>query len=816
MKFLFKNAIVFVLLFSFGLFAAPQTYSKVQIHFQNTKEIGLLSAAGLIFDHGYKEKNPAGGFDFRVVLNASEMEILKKSGLPFTVLIPDLRKAYNQRTLSSAPQKTTDTPAGFEYGSMGGYYTFSEVETELDSMYLNYPDLITQKTSIGTTENGNPLWMVKISANPTMDEDEPEVLYTALHHAREPESIMQLIYFMDHILEQYGTDPEITYVLNNRELFFIPVVNPDGYLYNQQTDPNGGGYWRKNRRNNGDGSYGVDLNRNYGYEWGYDDNGSSPTPSSDTYRGPFAFSEPETQAIRDFCENRHFKLALNYHTYSNLLIVPWGYIGDFKTPDSLTYDTYGADMTQYNHYTYGTGNQTVGYLVNGDSDDWMYGEQTTKNKIFAFTPEVGTDADGFWPPQNRIIPLAEENVYPNTYVARVAGGYAKYSAYTVQDKGNGNGYVDAGEEADLFFTIRNIGQGTSKNVSLTLSSSDPNINVLTTQATTPQDLASGAEFLSSAFTIRVDGSTPAGYEPELTLTVSDDGLTTDYIIDDLVIGTPEIVFADSAEHGTGNWDTGIRWNVTTSAKTSGQYAFTDSPVGNYHDEETNALTLKNALSLPAANSIYLRFATKWDIEAEWDFAKVRVSTNGTTWTTLQGKYTEAGSGKGEQSSSEYGYDGRQAGWVDEQFDLTSYAEHDIFLRFELNSDQNTNGDGWYLDEIRIEAYSDAPSALGSKNGQLPRTTALEQNYPNPFNPTTEIHYTIGSNGTGLNGFAARQHVELAVYNMLGQKVAELVNSEQAPGTYSVIFNGTVLPSGIYYYRLKIGTRLMTRKMVLVR
>jgi murein tripeptide amidase MpaA len=97
------------------------------------------------------------------------------------------------------------------------------------------------------------------------------------------------MYYMWYLLENYGTDPEATYLVDNREMYFVPCFNPDGYEYNRQTDPNGGGMWRKNRRNNG-GSYGVDLNRNFGYMWGYDDLGSSPIPSSETYRGPSAFS----------------------------------------------------------------------------------------------------------------------------------------------------------------------------------------------------------------------------------------------------------------------------------------------------------------------------------------------------------------------------------------------------------------------------------------------------------------------------------------------------------------------------------------------
>ncbi len=794
-------------LFFLAIPAQAEKYSKVQIQLQTRMELRELAKAGLQFDHGSLEKNPAGEYFYNVVVNSSELKILKSSRFSYKILIPDMKEDYRKRSSSIEMQKTETVPTGFEYGSMGSYYTFDEVASELDSMYLMYPNLITQKQSLGITENGNEIWMVKVSVNPEVDEEEPEVLYTALHHAREPESIMALLYFMDHILEQYGSDPEITYLLDNRELYFIPVVNPDGYLYNEQTDPNGGGMWRKNRRNNGDGSWGVDLNRNYGYEWGYDDNGSSPTPSSDTYRGPYAFSEPETQIIRDFCNQRHFIMAFNYHTYSNLLIIPWGYIGDFLTPDSIMYNEYGADMTQFNNYTYGTGNNTVGYLVNGDSDDWMYGEQGTKNKIFAFTPEIGTDADGFWPPEDRIIPLAEENVYPDLVLARAAGGYAKYKGYTLEDKGDLNGYVDAGEEAGLIFDILNAGQGTSQNVTLTLTSTDEYITINTTQASTPQDIASQQTLHSSSFSFSVAQNTPAGYEPQLTLTVSDDGLETDYAIEGIIIGTPQSVFADNAENGTSNWDRGLSWNVTNTSVYSGNYSFTDSPAGNYGNDKTNQLTLINPLELPSATKILLKFKTHWDIEAEWDFAKVQVSTNGSSWTTIQGKYSTQGSGQGVQSSSEYGYDGLQSDWVSEQFDITSYAGAAAFyLRFDLSSDQAEVRDGWYLDEIEILAYDDSPSALSGENTSLPAAFALEQNYPNPFNPTTAISYQL----------SAVSDVQLSVYNMLGQKVRTLVNKQQAAGQYSVLFIAGELPSGVYYTRLQAGEKVATRKMILMK
>jgi len=163
---------------------------------------------------------------------------------------------------------------------------------ELDEMTNLYPNLISAKYTIGNTQTieGRDVYAIKISDNPGINEDEPEVLYTALIHAREPAAMQQLIWYMWYLLENYGTNDEITYLVDNLEMYFVPVVNPDGYEYNHSTDPNGGGMWRKNKRDNNGGGFseyndGVDLNRNFGYNWGYDDSGSSPDPTSQTYRG---------------------------------------------------------------------------------------------------------------------------------------------------------------------------------------------------------------------------------------------------------------------------------------------------------------------------------------------------------------------------------------------------------------------------------------------------------------------------------------------------------------------------------------------------
>lgn len=301
---------------------------------------------------------------------------------------------------------------------MGGYMTLDEINTRMDNLIAQHPTLVSQKISIGQSLEGRDIWAFKLSDNPNVDEDEPEILYTALHHAREVITPEVLFYFVEQMISQYGTWPEETFLIDNREMWFIMCVNPDGYYHNEVIAPGGGGMWRKNRRVNADSTYGVDLNRNYGYMWGLDDVGSSPDGSSETYRGTAPFSEPEIQAMRDFVISREFVISLQYHAFGNLLLWSWSYsLGDF-TPDEPVFRAIFDSARAWNYYT---GGSDALYTVNGGANDWNYGEQTLKDKNLSYTVEVGNDADYFWPDPVRIYDLTRENYDPNKFYARAAG-----------------------------------------------------------------------------------------------------------------------------------------------------------------------------------------------------------------------------------------------------------------------------------------------------------------------------------------------------------------------------------------------------------
>jgi len=372
--------------------------TQARIYLDNLEQKQLLRSLALDIvrvEPGYVE----------IITNQGQLETLAQLGFKIEVVHESVGEFYRSRL----PEK-----------DMGGYKTLAEANAYLDGIIADHPDIVSAKISFGTTIEGRPMWAARISDNPNVDEDEPELLFTAAVHAREVNTPDILFYYIDHVTDNYGIDPQITDLIDNREIWIIPICNPDGYYYNQVIAPNGGGMWRMNRRDNGNGTFGVDINRNYGYMWGYDDEGSSPTPGSPTYRGTAPFSEPETQALRDFMISRDFVLALHWHQYSNVTIYPWAY-DHLATPDNDIFRALGDSIYQMNGYDYGLIYDMIYYSANGGAFDWDYGEQTLKDKVFSITIEAGTATDGFWPTLTRAQEQCEENLEPMLFLTRLAG-----------------------------------------------------------------------------------------------------------------------------------------------------------------------------------------------------------------------------------------------------------------------------------------------------------------------------------------------------------------------------------------------------------
>ncbi len=399
---------------------------------QDLAELGIdLDPCGMTLEEG----------GLRMPLQEQEVGQLVRAGFLPQVLQADLEAHYASRLGASR--------------DFGAYFTVSEGYSAIWQLHNDYPGLVAAPDTIGYSLEGNPILAVKLSDNPELEEDEPELLYTSLIHAREAITLSQLLDFATHLCENYGSDDRVTHLVDNREFWFVPVVNPDGVLYNEQIAPGGGGLWRKNRRDNGDGTIGVDLNRNFGFMWGFDDFGSSPFGNDATFRGSGPFSEPALQVLRDFVGQREFRMALNYHSYSNLYLHPWDFEESYPpTADLEFFRDLCHTMADHNGYAVGTAWELL-YPVNGAAGDWFYGDTLHHEKCFSITPEVGSSSDGFWPQESRIPALLAASLEPNLRFAEMAEDCdgsglpdALEARMGLLEDCNGNGLADLCEIAD--------------------------------------------------------------------------------------------------------------------------------------------------------------------------------------------------------------------------------------------------------------------------------------------------------------------------------------------------------------------------------
>ena len=691
---------------SVGLSQQLGDYSRVKI---NSDEQGLqfLSSQGVTIDHGVHKE----GLYFISDFSHAEIEIMQANSFNIEILIPDVVSYYEQILAEPAtntsnhnascagagasvtnPYINPVTPSHFNLGTMGGYLKYSEMLAELDEMAATYPTLISVKAPISNflTHQNRPLYYVRISDNPTVDEGEPKVLYTAIHHAREPMALMETIFYMWYLLENYGTNDEVTYIVNHLQLYFVPCINPDGYVYNETTNPNGGGMWRKNRRNNGGGVYGVDLNRNYSYGWGT--TGTSNNTSNDTYCGPSAFSEPETQAMRWLVQNNHFITAFNAHTYAEDILFPIGTTTAEFAPHHNWFQDESNHQVQYNGYS--AIKSSALYPASGDSDDYMYKVDIgvgQKDTMFVHTPEVGT---AFWQPSNQIIPTSAEMLFPNLVLAHLARVYAITADTDPNMIANINGNFN--------HSIKRLGRESGPvTVSIAPIQNIVNVGNSVTYTLAQQQTSTGAISYSLNPSIQFGDQIIYVLETNNGLWIKRDtiyktfGALTSQVIEN----------ATSTANWTGNWST------TTSTFVSPTRSFTDSPTGNYGNNTSKTYTYVPAVDLTNASSAMVRFYAKWNLEADYDYVQFLVSIdNGTTWIPQCGNYTVSGTNASGsvQPNNQPVYEGVQSAWVLEEINLSDYLGQVIKFRFKLGSDGGTVADGYYFDDFEILYNLNAP------------------------------------------------------------------------------------------------------------
>lgn len=824
-----RLSLLFAVVLQISLATAQNNYKRVHLTNLTKSTVSKLAQAGIDFRCGAITKGNITAID----LSDFEITILNDLKIPYTIEIDDLTRFYSERATKELPiaklqlkqeklrnsrkaarlVTTTNlenyleyvgnteidwqSPTNFNLGaSFGGCLTVSEVLSELDDMHSQYPSLISAKLDAstnppapyntpaesptttygnsegGTTWPGQTIHYVRITGDQSSPEGtKPQILFTSMIHSREVSSLMSNMFFMWYLLENYNTNAAIKHLVDNNELYFIPIVNPDGLRWNEVIAPNGGGMQRKNLRPGvGSGNKrGVDVNRNFDYFWGSagDPSGSSNTGGSDTYRGPSAFSEPEAKILRNFVLGRNFKTVLMNHAYANAIPHPYGGNPTFTSGREDEMHKMHEEMTRYNRYVSGA---TIFSAANGIADDWMVGGAADTNgstgsgqNILATTPEHGHQ--GFWPSATNIVAEAKRGMRIYLTAAYYGGKYAKFHDLT------SNNITSL--TSDLKFGIERIGQ-TATDFTLTITPISSNITSINAPSTiTGMTILEQREISTQ---IQLDPSIVANDEIKYNIKLSNNDAIF-YDVDISKYYQPNVLFEDDPDTNMlNNWDKTGNWVATTSSAYSGSTSIKNNNAVPYANNETGTLTTKNAVDLTGADKTIVQFYTKWDIERNFDFVELLGSTDGTNWIPLNGKYNkptaksdtnDAHSGKSstqhshqDNSSSDVVYDGdRFDNWVMEEIIIDGSNNsalnnsNNVKFRFRFKSDSNnkpesytTTYDGFFFDDFKVIKLQ-LPCVLAVPTGVTASTiTASEATIS--WNPVQSATYDLRYRQTG--------------------------------------------------------------------
>jgi carboxypeptidase T len=371
---------------------------------------------------------PAGEFRLKGLGRLGLDLLFEKRGRVYVAASPDevaalaeARIAFTFETARFASAAAAGISAAG--GLNGAYHSSLELETELRLLEAAHPGIAVVR-EIGRSLEGRPIYALKISDNPALDEAEPAFLVLGCHHAREWISVEVPLLYGRHLLESYASDPAVRGLVDGGETWIVPLVNPDGLEYSIHYFR----YWRKNRRANSDGSFGVDLNRNYGAMWGYDDVGSSPEPASAVYRGAAPFSEPETDSVRRLFIGRDFRAVVSFHSYSQVILYPWAYV-DQPCPKEAEFSDLARTMAgliaavRGTVYAYGRSAGGIGYTSNGETADWTFAVAGVPSFTVELPPE-DADEGGFFNDEAEIEAIFLENLPALLYLSGHAFGTA--------------------------------------------------------------------------------------------------------------------------------------------------------------------------------------------------------------------------------------------------------------------------------------------------------------------------------------------------------------------------------------------------------
>ncbi len=705
---------------------------------------------------------------------ASNLDVSHGHGGSFDMLLSDAELAELRAMGCEIQILNENVYDGLRGGFLPQYVSNSEAIAALNAFAATYPGLAAV-SDIGNTHQLRDVLALKISDNVAIDEDEPEVLYMGNHHAREMISVIIPLAIADSLLSNYGSDPRFTEWVNEREIWIVPVVNPDGLQFVEDQDQ----FWRKNRRNNG-GSFGVDPNRNYTFQWGHDNIGSSNFPSSDIYRGPSAGSEPENQAIMNLVNGREFKFALSYHSFGNWWLWGLGY-KPAPTPDEDIFLGYGTQVSALNGYVPGNPAAGVIYLTNGDAGDWLYGDPAHP-KVFGMTPEVGNSNDYFNPPASRIPQLVAENMEPAWIALENAdrpGRLAPPGQPTLD-------VIPPNSSGDYVVTWSPP----------TVADTEPVVYELV-EKTGPATVTFGFESGAGAF--NTDGWTISNVRKFAGIfslySGNADGLDRVCLAREARVVQPGDNFSFRAWYNT---ESGYDYFYAV-VSTDGGRSFAPLAGTNTTMLDPNGRNADNGITGTSGGTF---MAMTFSLSSY---------VGQTVWLGFRYNTDEGTTGEGV--------------YVDEVNPVATYATSTILsstigtTSFPITG--RSDGTYWYVvrgKDAELEwGYVSAPQSaevlIATSSVDVPPAArfALESSRPNPFSGSTVIRFSLPAQGTH----------SLVVYDVAGRAIRTLSRGNRTAGTAQVSWDGRnedgiPVPSGVYFYRLESNAGRLERRTVLLR
>jgi len=760
----------------------------------------------------------------------AEARSLTRAGYAYERL-PDVEQHVRREMEALWAEQAREGGDRLKFGDRGVYHTYAQIGQILYQAMIDHP-AIADTFIIGNTVQGRPIYGIRISDNVGSEEAEPEVRLASTMHGNEPPGLEMLLYLVEFLTNEYGTDADATFLVNNFELHIIPCINPDGRVAGTRYNANG-----------------VDLNRNF------------PVPDGSIGDDGTYTEQIETIHFKNYGYDHHFVISENGHSGALVVNYPWDYTYTLA-PDnnaiikmSLEYSTYNLPM--YNgSFPQGITNGAQWYVVKGSLQDWSYHEtgaiDVTIEYSNSFQPPASA-LDSLWTIDNKQsfihfiksarygvngivtgsdtgLPLNAEitvagitkRVFTDpdfgdyyklldtgTYdISFAAAGYITKTYYGVSvvwgTPAVFNVVLDPIAYGDVSGYVREVGSGAGLTASIEIRTYPGNQYVATVQSSAANGGYYTVNLMYGEYKFRV--SATGHTTEERVVAVDEPSETEDFL---LGIVQEAILFQDDFEGGAAKW-TGD-WALTTESSHTPSHSMTDSPGGNYPANDSSVTTMAYSVDLSSAESCSLSFWAKWVIELNWDCVKLQISTNGgSTWTSIATNYTQPASGQGKQKpSGSPVFEGTQTAWVENRVDLSPWqTASDVRFRFVLLSDGSTQKDGFYFDDFVIKGVQVIVGVAGAP----PAATHLLGNVPNPFNPATSIRFDLATD------FA----VDLLVYDPAGRLVRTLLSSERlGAGAHAISWDGRndrgeAVSSGVYLFRMTADGKGETRKMTLVR